>query len=317
MRPVLFSVAAVPLLAHSAFGWGCDGHQIVALIARAHLTPAASATVGRILEASPVHPGHYRFCQDEPMDLMAVAAPWADDMKKTDGTFDWHQIDIPVTVESGDYKRWCPPIGPFIEGKDRTGCIVNAIEYELNLTRDSAQPADVRAKALRYLIHLMGDLSQPLHVSDNRDQGGNCTSLKATFLEMPSNLHAIWDYELITQELRRNRMSETQLASNIDREFGLHWPEWGQAKTDIVGWTWEAHRLAAAVTYGDLKPPIPLEAPGNGHTDRATCDAGRAKVAALKITVSEPYVEKTLPVIHQQLAKAGYRLAGLLNVTFR
>jgi hypothetical protein len=313
--PLLLLAMTLPIV--PAFGWGCDGHQMVALIARAHLTPAASAAVDKILGASPINPGHYRFCQDEPADLMAVAAPWADDVKKQDGTFDWHQIDIPVPVASGDYTKWCPPIGPRVDDKDRPGCIVNAIEYELANVRDTAQPAADRATSLRYLIHLMGDLSQPLHVSDNRDQGGNCTTLSASFLPMPSNLHGIWDYELITLELHRNHLTEIQLAANIDRQFTKNWREWGEAKTDIVAWTWEAHALAASVTYADPKPQIPIEAPGDGHTNRAACDAERAKVAALNISVGEPYVEKTLPVIHQQLAKAGYRLAGLLNTTFK
>jgi hypothetical protein len=318
VRTLLALLAALPIFSGSAFAWGCDGHQMVALIARAHLTPAASKAVDRILTASPINPGHYPYCQDEPTDLMAVAAPWADDAKKTDGKYNWHQIDIPLQVNSGDYSMWCKPIGPRPAGdRDRPGCIANAIPYELGLVRSASASPDERAAALRYLIHFMGDLSQPLHVADNRDQGGNCTTITTSFMPMPSNLHGLWDYELVTRELKGKHLTEIQLASNIDREYNTHWTEWGEAKTDFDAFMWEAHALAVPVTYGDLKPPIPLEPVSDGHTNRAACDVEKAKVAALGIQVDDRYADKTLAVIHQQIAKAGYRLAALLNTTFR
>ena len=176
MRTLLPVLMALPLFAGQAFGWGCDGHQMLALIARAHLTPAASAAVDKLFAEAPLTPAHRHFCQDQPTDLMADAAPWADDIKSEDKTFLWHQIDIPMMVDHGDYRQWCERIGPSVNGKDRPGCVINAIEYELGVMRDPIEPAPVRAKALRMLIHLMGDLTQPLHISDNNDQGGSSSS---------------------------------------------------------------------------------------------------------------------------------------------
>jgi hypothetical protein len=74
--------------------------------------------------------------------------------------------------------------------------------------------------------------------------------------------------------------------------------------------------LASAVSYGELKPPIPIAPATAGLADQAACNAGRAAVAAEHISIGEEYVGYALPVIREQLAKAGYRLAGLLDQTF-
>ena len=75
MRTLLTVFAALPLVSASAFGWGCEGHEMVALIARAHLTPQVSAEVDRLLRANPVDPAQDRNCRDHPDDLMALSAP--------------------------------------------------------------------------------------------------------------------------------------------------------------------------------------------------------------------------------------------------
>jgi hypothetical protein len=290
---------------------------MVALIARAHLTPAASAAVDDLLRENPVDPAVKRFCQDRPADLMADTAAWADDMKPIDKTFLWHQIDIPMGISSGDAMKWCDPIGPSVGGKDRPGCIVNAIPYELGILRDTGQPAAERAKALRYIIHLMGDLTQPLHVSDNFDQGGNCALIRFFADEKLQTLHGIWDYGLIGRDLSEKKQTQPQYAAALDKEFASHWSEWGEAKPDILGWTWEGHGLAAPAVYDGLKPRIPLASPSSGLADRAACGAERDRIAAMHISIGDEYAAQALPVIRQQLAKAGYRLAGVLNQTFR
>lgn len=317
MRLLFAAALALPMFSGRAFGWGCDGHQIVALIARGHLTAAANAAVDRLFAEAPLAPAHRNFCQDQPTDLMADAAPWADDIKTADKTFLWHQIDIPLAVDRGDYRSWCPPIGPSVNGKDRPGCVVNAIAFERSVMTDARQPPAERAKALRMLIHLMGDLSQPLHVSDNRDEGGNCTSVKAPFPDAPANLHGIWDYALITREMQQGKLTEMQLAANIDRDFAARGRSWVAEKADIERWTWEAHAIAKSTVYGLLTPRIATEPAQEGFTTRAACDAERGKTASLRITLDQAYLDKAQATIHEQLAKAGYRLAAVLNQDFR
>jgi hypothetical protein len=302
-------VSSVP-----AFGWGCEGHQIVALIARAHLTPAASAAVDRLLRENPIDPALNRFCKDRPADLMADASTWADDVKNMEKTGVWHYVDIPLTVNSRtSLTPWCPPIGPSVEGKDRPGCVTNAIEYEWGILRDASRPAAERASALRYVIHFVGDIHQPLHNSDNDDRGGNCTTMRFYSEDRPANLHAIWDYKLIQHDMTARKLSQSDLATALDLEYADRGKTWSKQKVDPVDWAWEGQALAKSVTYADLKPAIPMETPN----PQADCNAERDKVAALHISIGDDYFRQTQPVIDEQLAKAGYRLAALLNETFR
>lgn len=298
----------------NAYGWGCEGHQIVALIARAHLHPEVAAVVDQLLNDNPIDPALNRFCKDRPSDIMADASTWADDIKNTEKTSLWHYVDIPLTVsERTSLAPWCPAIGPSVDGKERPGCITNAMQYEWGILKDTATPPADRARALRYLIHFAGDIHQPLHDSDNDDRGGNCTSLRFFAEDRPANLHAIWDYKLIQRDLAGRKMSQTDYATALDRQLADRWKTKAALRPDPEGWAWEGNALAKSVTYGDLKPLIPVEQPD----PQADCDVERDKVAALHIAVAEDYFHQTIPVVDEQLAKAGYRLAELLNETFR
>jgi hypothetical protein len=292
---------------------------MVALIARAHLSPAASAAVDQLLRDNPIDPALNRFCKDRPNDLMADAATWADDIKSTEKTGQWHYVDIPLAVSdsSEDAMQWCAALGPLKDDKDRTGCILNATAYELRLLRDKDQSAAIRAKALRYVIHFLGDIAQPLHDTDNHDQGGNCTSITVSFLDKPANLHGIWDYALLANELQQKKLTQVQLAAAIDQEFAAREDSRGKLGLDLQAWAWEGHALAAGVVYGDLMPKIPVAAADAGLADRSACDAERAKVSGMHITIGQPYIDAAMPVIHQQIGRAGYRLADLLNQIFQ
>jgi hypothetical protein len=316
MPLVLSLLTAGLLITTSAFGWGCEGHQTIALIARAHLTPSASQAVDQLLRENPIGPELSRFCKDRPNDLMADAATWADDAKTIEKTAEWHFIDIPLAVHADqDHQNVTPWCKPSPEG--RPGCIVSAIDFEWAILRDTSQPVALRAKALRYLIHFVGDLSQPLHATDNRDRGGNCTEIRFFSQEKPENLHSIWDYRIIARDLETTKSNQLQYARTLDARFSGDWPSWGEGKIETPAWAWDSHALASTVTYADLKPSIPISSPSAGLADDAVCKSERAAVAALHISIDEEYVGHALPVIREQLAKAGYRLAGLLNQTYK
>jgi hypothetical protein len=313
MRPILRIAALTPFLTSFAFGWGCEGHQVVSLIARAHLTPAVSAAVDGLLRGNPISDTLNRFCQDRPNDLMADASTWADDAKNQEKTAVWHYVDIPrsvVAVTSLD--PWCPPVGPSVDGKNRPGCITNAIDYELAILRDKSRPPAERAVALRYIIHFVGDIHQPLHDEDNNDQGGNCTAMQFFAEDRPANLHAIWDYKLIERELEKDKLTQAAWAAALDTRFATKYPAISAAKADDpVAWAWETHAMALSVAYGNLQPGIPVATPD----PQSVCNAERDKVSALHIAIGEAYFAKTMPVIEERLATAGFRLAVLLNET--
>jgi hypothetical protein len=296
----------------SAFGWGCEGHQVVALIASQHLTQQARAAVYQLLKEHPIDASLARFCQPAASDAMADVATWADDAKRGEKTGTWHYLDIPRGVEHADLMKYCAPIGESQDGKDRPGCLLTGLQYEFDILKDQNRSSAERATALRYVIHFIGDLHQPLHTTTNDDQGGNCTSV--TLFEDPkrANLHGVWDYGIIGHFLKERNETPDQLATQLDQRFQLKGEGWLHEKIDFGKWIREGHHLAEKVTYDDLRPKLPVADAENGPG----CQAERDKTAALNIDINAKYAASAMPVIERQLAKAGYRLADVLNAAF-
>jgi hypothetical protein len=297
----------------NSFGWGCEGHQIVALIASQHLTPTARSAVYQLLQDHPIDPALSRFCQPVATDPMADSATWADDVKRTEKTGTWHYLDIPRGVEHADLMKYCAPVGDSVDGKDRPGCLFTGLPYELDILKDPNRSAAERAAALRYVIHFIGDLHQPLHTTGNDDQGGNCTSV--TLFEDPkrANLHGVWDYGIIGHFLKTANQTPAQLATDLDLRFHSKGDGWLHDQIDFGKWIWEGHHIAEKVTYDRLRPKLPLAPAENGPG----CDVERTKSTALKIDIGEKYAATAKPVIERQLAKGGYRLADVLNSAFK
>lgn len=153
-----------------AHAWGTEGHQVIALIAEQELTPAARAEVDRLLAL-------------EPGATMASVSTWADE-HRTPQTAAWHYVNFPRGDCSYDAERECP------NGQ----CVVAAIEWQAKVLGSNA-PDEQRLKALKYLVHFVGDVHQPLHAGYLDDKGGNIYQLQA-FMR-GSNLHAVWDTGLI------------------------------------------------------------------------------------------------------------------------
>ena len=297
------------MLASPAWGWWCEGHEMVALIAERHLNPNALAAVTALLKSQPVDPSLQRFCKDIPKDLMADASTWADDVKKAEQTGTWHYMDLPLGMKRGELAPYCQPVGPSVNGGARTGCILSALRYNLNVLHDDKESDGERAKALRYLIHLIGDMHQPLHTTANNDQGGNCVPIQFFSEPKTANLHSVWDGMILSRDMTAKTRTITQMADDLDREYQKQAGSWTKHGTEFEKWISEGHRLAQKVTYGELQPRIPVEA----YEEHPDCKAESAKDGALHLRVDEEYQRKAAPVIEEQIAKAGYRLAEVLN----
>ena len=308
----LLLVVAFPL---TAYGWGCEGHQIIALIARAHLSAAASAAVDQLLAASPVDPSLKRFCADRMKDRTGLADPfaadstWADDVREKAKNGPWHYIDIPRAEAEGSIDPYCPPLGPPSATGELPGCVVNAIQAQRTALQNRDASVASRATALRYLVHFVGDLHQPLHTTDNNDHGGNCTVLRYFDLDHPTNLHAVWDYNILEHDLFTRRVTVSADAQRIDRQYAAHGSDWGSGQADLSAWVWDGHTLANTIVYANTAPPIPIEKPVAANV----CEAETHKVEKLAIQIGEAYQGAAAPVIEGQLARAGYRLAAMLN----
>src|ERR1039458_4239341 len=161
-----FVFAAAISLPESAHAWGCEGHQVIALLAEKHLSPHALATVNQILRSSPIDPSLSRYCKDGGIDAMSDAATWADDFRSQHPeTGPWHYIDIPLSTSGRSVakivEKFCDP---------KESCVTRAISDQLTILRSPDSSQAKRADALRFLIHFVGDLHQPLHTTTNNDQ---------------------------------------------------------------------------------------------------------------------------------------------------
>lgn len=297
------------LLASPASAWWCEGHEIVALIAESHLSPAALAGVNALLKSQPIDAAVRRFCQNRPDDLMADASSWADDVKKSEQTGAWHYMDVPLSQKHGDLEPWCKPVGPLNNGEERSGCILSALRYNLNILHNDKESDTERAKALRYLIHLVGDLHQPLHTTANNDQGGNCTPIQFFSDPKITNLHSVWDGMIVNRDLLPQGASVPDVARKLDSQFVSKLKDWTKHGIDFDKWAMESHELAQKVVYGKLEPRVTPEA----FNQYEVCKDHAQKYTNLHIKTDTAYQEAAAPIVEEQLAKAGYRLAEVLN----
>lgn len=321
LRSRLYILGLLSFLAgpRMAWSWGCEGHETIALIAEKHLTPPARRMVRALLDPSPIDPRLPRFCHPSEHDLLADVSTWADDVRRDErspffGTGQWHFIDIPRAASGGDIGRFCPA---------RAGCIITALEQELAVLRQGGANRQRQAEALMLVIHLIGDLHQPLHCATNNDAGGNCVPLRYFGItpqlsaDRPENevyqpnLHAIWDTTIIRRITARR--SAGWFADFLERHFEDRVAAWQRAQIDMRAWAWETHGIAERTAYGQLPVPIPLAAPQRA----VRCLDVSERLLALHERVGQHYQDAATPVIEEQLAKAGLRLALVLNQIWR
>lgn len=305
-------LAAVLGLPASAFAWGCEGHQVVALVAEKHLTAHAHAMVEKILAEGPIDPSLNRFCKQGGIDAMADGSTWADDIRtQRPETAPWHYVDISLGTKRREVQKYCDP---------KTGCVTRAIDDQLAALRSSTADPQKRAEALRFVIHFVGDLHQPLHAATNNDEGGNCVPV-AFFGELPQlrnsqnesyapNLHGVWD----TNILARDTMSKTvdQVAVELDQSFGKKIVGWQKGAANLDAWAWESYQLAARDAYGKLPIHISVETP---QPVMSCADDNHIGQRMLKLNerLAEPYQNMAAPIVRERLAQAGARLSLLLN----
>jgi hypothetical protein len=300
-----------------AWAWGCEGHRTVARIAARHLSTHARQQVHALLIAKPIDSSLKRFCQPIDPDPFVDAATWADDVRNVQHTGAWHFLDIPRGARRDQAGAACPK---------QAGCVTTAIAAQIRILQSHA-PNVQRAAALRYVIHLVGDLHQPLHCTTNDDRGGNCVPVQY-FTTAPAlqkgkdgtpikgdykpNLHRIWDSSIIATDLKARSIKLSQLAPDLDKRFSAQIAAWMAAQVALEDWAWDSHELAETLAYGKLPKAIPDEA----NTGPATCAQANhvaERMLALDLRLDQPYQDAAVPVVNEQLAKAGVRLAKILN----
>jgi hypothetical protein len=305
---VLFALG-VFASAPAAQAWGCKGHQTVAYLAEKHLTPAAQQMVQSLLNDNPIDPALKRWCNSAGLDEMANSATWADDYRDKDkSTGDWHFIDIPLDAKQGQVQPFC----------GAKGCVTQAIAQQLAILKNKNESGAKRAMALRFIIHFVGDLHQPLHATTNGDRGGNCVPVKY-FGRNPHdknnsytpNLHHVWDTEIVESDMQSP--DPEVFADALDAQYADSFAEWQQGGMQLDAWAWDGQQHAVDTAYGALAKKIAPE-PANATVN--TCADNNnigQRMFHKHIVIGTAYQEQAIPVVEERLAQAGIRLAMILN----
>ena len=276
-------VLSILLLATTrVLAWGDDGHKTVALIAEHFLDPAVKAKVTAMLDADPD--------SLTPHDL-ASEATWADKYRDSNNrrdhyaqTQNWHFIDLEIDnpdIKTACFARPALPPGTLASNGPAKACIVDKINQFTAELKNPKLDFEERLFALKFLLHLVGDLHQPLHTADNNDRGGNGVKVWTGAKTQP--LHAVWDTDLVRANARRPAVLAQVLMMQITPAQAASW----RAGTP-EDWAWEAFAMAQEDAYGD--PPL-------SGTQQLT----------------PAYVKKAEADVALQLSRAGVRLAHMLN----
>jgi hypothetical protein len=265
----------------AAFAWGYAGHEIVAALARGHLTPQVRTKVDQMLAAD-----------QDPLTAhnMLDESTWADRYRSGHPeTSEWHFADI--ELDHPDLKEACfgfPASDSVASRGPAHDCIVNKVAEFTKELANPATPATERLLALKFLLHFVGDMHQPLHDSDNHDKGGNCV-LVSLGGPRQVNLHSYWD-TVVVQGLGDDPQAVAEmLARRITPESKAAWE-----KGDPEGWALEGFELARTVVYKIGAKP--------------GCASDLAPVS-----LPPGYDETARQIVTIQLEKAGIRLAAVLN----
>jgi hypothetical protein len=299
------------LYATSAFPWGCEGHRTVALLALAGMTPHAREMAANMLQGEPSDPTLRNFCGASDLPRFVAMSTWADDIReKRKETAPWHFVDIPLGATRDHMSDSCPAA---------TGCITTAIRAQLAVLRSGSPGKAQKTEALMFVIHFVGDLHQPLHAADNNDHGGNCVPV-TSFDQAPKpsphgdsfrpNLHGVWDVDLVDHIDKDH--DPVKFAARLAEEFKTEMNSWKQESLNLDDWVWESHLLAKNVVYGGLPAKIDVEAPRPVETCADDNHVAK-RLYQLHEKIDDRYFQNSSPVVRRQLAKAGTRLALLLN----
>ncbi|HEX9389892.1 MAG TPA: S1/P1 nuclease [Usitatibacteraceae bacterium] len=274
---MLGAVALVSAAPASLWAWGAEGHRITGLVAAELLTPKARLRLNQLIPGADL--ADIALYMDINRQDLATAIPGSDK---------WHYDNEPV-CKTKTYAEYCP----------NGDCASSKIPVYFKVLTDPASSAEARVQAIRFLVHMIGDIHQPLHAADDNDQGANLkfVSMPDAPADLPPRrLHAVWDSDLV--KLTTRGSSEADYARQLLARFGDSNIAAWQSGT-VRDWMKESWTLSSTVTYGKL--------PG------FVCGQEWLSSPAAPQRLTQAYVDAALEPIPAQLAKAGARIAWVLN----
>lgn len=270
MRFNIITQTITVLLALNAtcLAWNGEGHQVIAYIAEERLSNKAKAGVRDLLGDAQLSD--------------AEIANWADQIRRERrNTAPWHYVNIPVEAAGYDPAR---------DGRKGNN-VIDKVKHFSVVLADRKRPREEREEALKFLVHFVGDLHQPLHCADrNKDKGGNACMVFFPGQRKAMNLHEVWDTFMLRSH--KGTRSVSDYGAKLNREI---------SDTDVkawatgtpLGWATESWKIAKDKVYA----PVPAD--------------------ASVPTLSKEYVTGGGEVADVQIKKAGIRLAEMLNTAFR
>jgi hypothetical protein len=259
-RKYAFPVLAV--LSLIFISWGFIGHRAIARIAENHLTPAARAAVKELLRS----------------ETLSDVSTWPDEVRSQPeyrSTGSWHYINLPLGLSYPDFVKQ-------VEGMRKVNVYSALRECEAKLANPQASK-EQKVIALKFVVHFVGDLHQPMHVSREEDQGGN--KIQVFYDGKGTNLHSLWDSRLI----EHMGVNDEQLAQKYDHITPEQIKEW--QSDPLIKWLWESYQVSTKLY---------------------------AEIDQLKNhTLYDDYYQAHIPIVEDRVKRAGIRLAGVLNEIFK
>jgi hypothetical protein len=260
-----FSAVLLLIPARAALAWGRLAHRASAKLADSRLSPRTRAMIRELLE---------------PGESLADASTWADEHSRDiPGSMSWHFVNVPI---------WAPHYDP--RDCRRQGCVVSKIADFKATLQDRNLPVARRRTALRFLVHLVQDVHQPMHVADRNDRGGNNVQLRYGRYDN-TNLHQVWDSGLLSRAFRNEDDLMHHLEALAKRPEARDWLQQGRPED----WANES-LLVGRRAY---------QIPGSNSTLRSGDSIGRE------------YERENVPKAADRLARSGVRLAAVLEEVFK
>jgi len=252
---VAFLFILAPLKANDP-DWGATGHRTIGKIAQDYLKGKTKRAISELLDGQ----------------SLALVSTFGDDIKsdkRYNEFYTWHYVNMPFGVKYEDSK------------KNPTGDLVTGIEMCKEVIKDENSTKEDKVFYLKMLVHLMGDLHQPMHIGRAEDKGGN--TIQVQWFNRGTNLHRVWDSDMINHY----QMTYSELAENSDK-ISKEQVKFLQKGT-IVDWANETQTYAVKAY--------------------ASTNSGEK--------LGYRYMYDNFGLVRSQLQKGGIRLAKVLNELFR
>jgi hypothetical protein len=284
---------SVSMLPCRVLAWGDVGHQVIARIADHFLDAAVRSRVQAILASD-------RSRLTAGTDIESEAT-WADKYRDSDrastrarysATRNWHFVDLEIddaNLSTACFGEPPLPVGTLASAGPAADCIVDKLDEFVAELKSVRTTKKERLLALQFVLHFIGDVHQPLHVSDSHDEGGNMKVVTGPGLPA-ANLHSDWDVAFVVSLGSDQTLIAQQLIAKITPAERAAWSS-GTASQ----WAMETFDAAKQHAYGRL----PAASSPNHY----------------ELTAS--YVSDAMTVTAEQLSKAGVRLAYILNTSLR